>query len=90
MDVGIVGASGFLGSYFAGDLLRHGHRVRGLARSLPADATPGIEWLQGDLASAYWYSENMKYYWLMFGRAQRFDYNNNYLTTEGDVLRGLL
>ena len=32
----------------------------------------------------------MKYYWLMFGRAQRFDYNNNYLTTEGDVLRGLL
>ena len=31
----------------------------------------------------------MKYYFLMFGRARRFDYADNYLTTEGDVLRGL-
>jgi mannosyl-oligosaccharide alpha-1,2-mannosidase len=45
---------------------------------------------QGDLTPAYWFSENMKYYWLMFGRARRFDYANNYLTTEGNVLRGLL
>jgi mannosyl-oligosaccharide alpha-1,2-mannosidase len=45
---------------------------------------------QGDFTSAYWYSENMKYYYLMFGRPQRFDYANNYLTTEGNVLRGLL
>jgi mannosyl-oligosaccharide alpha-1,2-mannosidase len=45
--------------------------------------------LQGDLTSAYWYSENMKYYFLMFGRPRRFDYADNYLTTEGDVLRGL-
>jgi MFS family permease len=35
-------------------------------------------------------SENMKYYFLVFGRAARFDYDDNYLTTEGDVLRGLL
>ena len=45
---------------------------------------------QGDFTSAYWYSENMKYYYLMFGRPKRFDYANNYLTTEGNVLRGLL
>jgi hypothetical protein len=46
---------------------------------------------QGDLASAYWYSENMKYYYLMFGRSPRFSYSRDaYLTTEGDVLRGLI
>jgi mannosyl-oligosaccharide alpha-1,2-mannosidase len=46
---------------------------------------------QGDLASAYWYSENMKYYYLMFGRSPRFSYEPNaYLSTEGNVLRGLL
>jgi hypothetical protein len=46
---------------------------------------------QGDLASAYWYSENMKYYYLMFGRSPRFSYSPRaYLSTEGNVLRGLL
>jgi Glycosyl hydrolase family 47 len=44
---------------------------------------------QGDLTSGYWYSENMKYYWLMFARARRFDYRNNYLSTEGNIFRGL-
>jgi hypothetical protein len=44
----------------------------------------------GDLTSAYWFSENMKYYYLMFADSPRFDYQNNYLTTEGDVLRGLI
>jgi hypothetical protein len=43
----------------------------------------------GDLTSGYWYSENMKYYFLMFARSPRFDYRHNYLTTEGNVLRGL-
>jgi mannosyl-oligosaccharide alpha-1,2-mannosidase len=43
----------------------------------------------GDLTSAYWFSENMKYYYLMFARSPRFDYKNNYLSTEGNVLRGL-
>jgi hypothetical protein len=47
--------------------------------------------IQGDLASAYWYSENMKYYYLIFGRSPRFSYAQNaYLSTEGNVLRGLL
>jgi mannosyl-oligosaccharide alpha-1,2-mannosidase len=31
----------------------------------------------------------MKYYWLMFARARRFDYRNNYLSTEGNIFRGL-
>lgn len=45
---------------------------------------------QGDSTPAYWYSENMKYFYLLFGRPARFDYADNYLTTEGNVLRGLL
>ena len=45
---------------------------------------------QGDTTPAYWYSENMKYYYLMFGRPPRFDYEDNYMTTEGNVLKGLL
>jgi hypothetical protein len=44
---------------------------------------------QGDLTSGYWYSENMKYYWLMFARAERFDYRHSYLSTEGNIFRGL-
>ena len=44
---------------------------------------------KGDSTPAYWYSENMKYYYLMWAAAPRFDYATNYLTTEGDVLRGL-
>jgi hypothetical protein len=31
----------------------------------------------------------MKYYYLMFAEAPRFDYRRNYLTTEGNVLKGL-
>ncbi|MEU4091572.1 glycoside hydrolase family 47 protein [Streptomyces sp. NPDC026673] len=44
----------------------------------------------GDLTPAYWFSENAKYYFLMFANARRFDYGAGYLTTEGNVLRGLL
>jgi mannosyl-oligosaccharide alpha-1,2-mannosidase len=43
----------------------------------------------GNLTPAYWFSENMKYYYLLFATAARFDYGSNYLTTEGNVLRGL-
>jgi mannosyl-oligosaccharide alpha-1,2-mannosidase len=43
----------------------------------------------GDLTPAYWFSENMKYYYLLFSSAPRFDYRNNYLSTEGKVLTGL-
>ena len=43
----------------------------------PDDACPG-----------YWWSEQMKYYWLLFSDTPRFDYARNYLSTEGNVLRG--
>ena len=37
----------------------------------------------------YWWSEQMKYYWLIFSDCARFDYRDNYLSTEGNVLKGL-
>src|SRR5204863_515160 len=43
----------------------------------------------GDLTSGYWYSEQMKYWYLMFSGTNRFDYRNNYLSTEGNVFRGV-
>jgi len=44
---------------------------------------------QGDLCPGYWWAEQMKYYWLLFSDSPRFDYQNNYLSTEGKVLVGL-
>lgn len=44
---------------------------------------------QGDACPGYWWSEQMKYYWLLFSDTKRFDYAHNYLSTEGNVLRGL-
>jgi hypothetical protein len=44
---------------------------------------------QGDLTSGYWWSEQMKYWYLMFSGTDRFDYRNNYLSTEGNVFRGI-
>ncbi|HVV64211.1 MAG TPA: glycoside hydrolase family 47 protein, partial [Rhizomicrobium sp.] len=44
---------------------------------------------QGDLCPGYWWSEQMKYYYLLFSDSDRFDYKNNYLSTEGNVLVGL-
>ena len=32
----------------------------------------------------------MKYWYLMFADTARFDYRNNYLSTEGNVLRGVI
>lgn len=49
-------------------------------------ATPTAK---GDLTPGYWYSENMKYFYLLWAGAPRFDYATNYLTTEGNVLRGI-
>ena len=43
---------------------------------------------QDDHCPAYWWSEQMKYYYLMFSNTPRFDYRRPYLTTEGNVLRG--
>lgn len=42
-----------------------------------------------DACPGYWWSEQMKYYWLIFSDCPRFDYADNYLSTEGNVLRGL-
>jgi len=44
---------------------------------------------QGDLCPGYWWSEQMKYYYLLFADCGRFDYSKNYLSTEGNVLAGL-
>ncbi|MDZ7895029.1 MAG: glycoside hydrolase family 47 protein [Sphingobium sp.] len=43
---------------------------------------------QKDHCPGYWWSEQMKYYWLLFADAPRFDYKRNYLSTEGNVLLG--
>ncbi|MBE7217543.1 MAG: glycoside hydrolase family 47 protein [Caulobacteraceae bacterium] len=43
---------------------------------------------QDDSCPGYWWSEQMKYYWLLFSDTPRFDYRRNYLSTEGDVLQG--
>lgn len=44
---------------------------------------------QGDLCPGYWWSEQMKYYYLLFADCSRFDYKKNYLSTEGNVFVGL-
>jgi mannosyl-oligosaccharide alpha-1,2-mannosidase len=43
---------------------------------------------RGDFCPGYWWSEQLKYYWLIFANARRFDYANNYLSTEGNIFRG--
>jgi len=42
-----------------------------------------------DHCPGYWWSEQMKYYYLLFSDTPRFDYRRNYLSTEGNVLLGL-
>jgi mannosyl-oligosaccharide alpha-1,2-mannosidase len=44
---------------------------------------------QADHCPGYWWSEQMKYYYLLFADAPRFDYSRNYLSTEGNLLRGM-
>ena len=41
-----------------------------------------------DRCPGYWWSEQMKYYYLLFSDTPRFNYSKNYLTTEGNVLLG--
>jgi mannosyl-oligosaccharide alpha-1,2-mannosidase len=53
-----------------------------------ADVTASPK-LQSDHCPGYWWSEQMKYYYLMFADAPRVDYRRLYLTTEGNILRGL-
>ena len=45
---------------------------------------------QGDNCPGYWWSEQMKYYWLMFGDVKRVDLNTLVLSTEANVLRGFV
>jgi mannosyl-oligosaccharide alpha-1,2-mannosidase len=44
---------------------------------------------QSDDCPGYWWSEQMKYYYLIFADTPRVDYKRLYLSTEGNVLRGL-
>jgi mannosyl-oligosaccharide alpha-1,2-mannosidase len=46
--------------------------------------------VRGDFCPGYWWSEQLKYYWLLFGQAKRFDYRDHYLSTEGNLLKGAL
>lgn len=43
---------------------------------------------QEDSCPGYWWSEQMKYYWLLFSDTPRFDYQRGYLSTEANLLRG--
>ena len=44
---------------------------------------------QSDHCPGYWWSEQMKYYYLIFSDTPRVDYRRLYLSTEGNALRGL-
>jgi len=44
--------------------------------------------LKSDHCPGYWWTEQMKYYYLIFSDTPRFDYRRSYLSTEGNVLRG--
>ena len=43
---------------------------------------------QADHCPGYWWSEQMKYYYLAFADTRRVDYRRLYLSTEGNMLRG--
>ena len=43
---------------------------------------------KGDYTPAYWFAENMKYLYLTFANAPRYDYSTGLLSTEGKILRG--
>ena len=53
-----------------------------------ADVT-AVPKVQSDHCPGYWWSEQMKYYYLIFAHTARVDYRRLYLSTEGNVLRGL-
>lgn len=46
--------------------------------------------VQGDNCPGYWWSEQMKYYWLLFSDCRRVDYGRLQLSTEANVLRGFV
>ena len=53
-----------------------------------ADVTANPK-VQSDHCPGYWWSEQMKYYYLIFADTPRVDYRQLYLSTEGNILRGL-
>ena len=53
-----------------------------------ADMADVTKKTQSDHCPGYWWSEQMKYYYLIFSDTPRFDYRRAYLSTEGNVLRG--
>ncbi|HEY4070937.1 MAG TPA: glycoside hydrolase family 47 protein [Sphingomicrobium sp.] len=53
-----------------------------------ADVTSSPK-VQSDHNPGYWWSEQMKYYYLIFADTPRVDYRKLYLSTEGNALRGL-
>jgi mannosyl-oligosaccharide alpha-1,2-mannosidase len=53
-----------------------------------ADVTASPK-VRSDHCPGYWWSEQMKYYYLIFADTPRVDYRRLYLSTEGNILRGL-
>jgi mannosyl-oligosaccharide alpha-1,2-mannosidase len=45
--------------------------------------------VRSDHCPGYWWSEQMKYYYLIFAGTARVDHRRLYLSTEGNILRGL-
>lgn len=45
---------------------------------------------QGDNCPGYWWSEQMKYYWLLFALPKRIDFSRLVLSTEANVMRGFV
>jgi mannosyl-oligosaccharide alpha-1,2-mannosidase len=58
----------------------------GYATLSDVTASPKV---QSDHCPGYWWSEQMKYYYLIFADTPRVDYRRLYLSTEGNILRGL-
>ena len=45
---------------------------------------------QGDNCPGYWWSEQMKYYFILFAEPERIDIDRLVLSTEANVLRGFV
>ena len=67
--------------------MKRWNRARyGYANLADVTASPKV---QSDHCPGYWWSEQMKYYYLMFAKPARVDFRRLYLSTEGNALRGL-
>lgn len=50
-NITILGGTGYAGSNVAREAVRRGHQVRVVARHLPAEPVPGVEYVEGDVAT---------------------------------------